>query len=163
VGLSHCRHEGLVTVWDEACLRRGCNADQSRQGHYSISKTIPQCEPPASLTLIEPGSGKSDKYKGLFCFDLTFIQCKFTSPGICQLCNKAQQFQRSAQNSAATSVNLERARERSRLRTCHPLHSVRPRTRKLTGMLSDATPDCRPHPGRTSPHAWGICNRSKTY
>ncbi len=32
VGLSHCPHEGLVTVWDEACLRRGHN-DQSRRGH----------------------------------------------------------------------------------------------------------------------------------
>jgi hypothetical protein len=32
VGLSHCRHEGLVTVQDEARLRRGHN-DQSRRGH----------------------------------------------------------------------------------------------------------------------------------
>ncbi len=33
VGLSHCWHEGLVTVWDEARRRRGCNDDQSRRGH----------------------------------------------------------------------------------------------------------------------------------
>ncbi len=32
VGLSHCQHDGLVTVWDEAHLRQGHN-DQSRQGH----------------------------------------------------------------------------------------------------------------------------------
>ncbi len=32
VGLSHCWLEGLVTVRDEACLRRGHN-DQSRRGH----------------------------------------------------------------------------------------------------------------------------------
>jgi hypothetical protein len=32
VGLSHCRHEGLVAVRDEARLRRG-NDDQSRRGH----------------------------------------------------------------------------------------------------------------------------------
>jgi hypothetical protein len=33
VGLSHCQHEGLGTVWDEACCRRGCKDDQSRWGH----------------------------------------------------------------------------------------------------------------------------------
>jgi hypothetical protein len=32
VELSHCRHEDLVTVRDEARLRRGHN-DQSRRGH----------------------------------------------------------------------------------------------------------------------------------
>ncbi len=32
VGLSHCRHEGLVMVQDKVCLRRG-HDDQSRQGH----------------------------------------------------------------------------------------------------------------------------------
>jgi hypothetical protein len=31
-GLSHCRQDGLVTVWDEARLRPGHN-DQSRRGH----------------------------------------------------------------------------------------------------------------------------------
>ncbi len=33
VGLSHCWHNGLVTVRDETRLRRGHN-DQSRQGHH---------------------------------------------------------------------------------------------------------------------------------
>jgi hypothetical protein len=37
VGLSHCRHEGLVMVWNEARLRRGYD-DQSRRGHQ-CSKT----------------------------------------------------------------------------------------------------------------------------
>jgi hypothetical protein len=39
VGLSHCRYEGLVTVRDEALLRRGHNDDQSRRGHQ-CSKTL---------------------------------------------------------------------------------------------------------------------------
>jgi hypothetical protein len=38
VGLSHCRHEGLVTVQDKDRLRRGHN-DQSRRG-YQCSKTM---------------------------------------------------------------------------------------------------------------------------
>ncbi len=33
VGLSHCRHKGLVTVLDVTRLRRGHNDDQSRRGH----------------------------------------------------------------------------------------------------------------------------------
>ncbi len=32
MGLSHCQHDGLVTVRDEARIRRGPN-DQSRRGH----------------------------------------------------------------------------------------------------------------------------------
>ncbi len=38
VGLSHCQHDSLVTVWDEAHLRRGHN-DQSRRGHQ-CSETL---------------------------------------------------------------------------------------------------------------------------
>ncbi len=38
VGLSHCQHDSLVTVWDAARLRRGHN-DQSRRGHQ-CSETI---------------------------------------------------------------------------------------------------------------------------
>ncbi len=38
VGFSHCRYDGLVTVWNEARLRWGHN-DQSRQGHQ-CSKTM---------------------------------------------------------------------------------------------------------------------------
>jgi hypothetical protein len=40
VGSSHCRHEGLVTVRDEARLRRGHNDDQSRQGHQCSETTL---------------------------------------------------------------------------------------------------------------------------
>ncbi len=39
VGLSHCRHDGLVTVPDKARLRRGHN-DQSRQGHQHSAATL---------------------------------------------------------------------------------------------------------------------------
>ncbi len=39
VGLSHCQHEGLVTVRDEARLRWG-NDDQSRQGHQCSETTL---------------------------------------------------------------------------------------------------------------------------
>jgi hypothetical protein len=38
-GLSHCRHEGLVMVWDKARLRRG-HYDQSRQGHQCSETTL---------------------------------------------------------------------------------------------------------------------------
>ncbi len=40
VGLSHCRHKGLVTVRDKAHLRRGHNDDQSRQGHQCSKTTL---------------------------------------------------------------------------------------------------------------------------
>jgi hypothetical protein len=39
VGLSHCRYDSLVTVWDEACLRRGHNY-QSCQGHQCSETTL---------------------------------------------------------------------------------------------------------------------------
>ncbi len=39
VGSSHCLHEGLVTVWDEACLRRGHN-DPSLRGHQCSETTL---------------------------------------------------------------------------------------------------------------------------
>jgi hypothetical protein len=39
VGLSYCRHEGLVTVRDEASFRRGHN-DQSRQRHQCSETTL---------------------------------------------------------------------------------------------------------------------------
>ncbi len=39
VGLSHCRHEGLMTVWDEARLRRGHN-EQSHRGHQCIETML---------------------------------------------------------------------------------------------------------------------------
>jgi hypothetical protein len=39
VGLSHCRHDGLVTVWDEAHLRRGHN-DQSHWSHQCSETTL---------------------------------------------------------------------------------------------------------------------------
>ncbi len=39
VGLSHYQHEGLVTIQDEACLRRGHN-DQSRWGHQCSETTL---------------------------------------------------------------------------------------------------------------------------
>ncbi len=39
VGLSHCRHDSLVMIWDEACLRRGHN-DQSRRGHQCSETTL---------------------------------------------------------------------------------------------------------------------------
>jgi hypothetical protein len=39
VGLSHCRHKGLMTVRDEARLRRGHNY-QSLQGHQCSETTL---------------------------------------------------------------------------------------------------------------------------
>ncbi len=40
VGLSHCRHKTLVTVRDEARLRRGHRNDQSNQGHQCSETTL---------------------------------------------------------------------------------------------------------------------------
>jgi hypothetical protein len=37
--ITHCRHDGLVTVRDEACLRQGHN-DQSHQGHQCSKTTL---------------------------------------------------------------------------------------------------------------------------
>jgi hypothetical protein len=39
VGLSHCRHDGLVTVRDKVRLRRGHN-DQSCRGHQCSETTL---------------------------------------------------------------------------------------------------------------------------
>jgi hypothetical protein len=40
VGLSHCWHEGLVMVRDEARLRWGHRNDQSRRGHLCSETTL---------------------------------------------------------------------------------------------------------------------------
>jgi hypothetical protein len=58
VGLSHCRHEGLVMVWDEARLRWGHRNDQSRRGHPCSETTLTgesrfHINPPRGF---EPGS-----------------------------------------------------------------------------------------------------------
>jgi hypothetical protein len=57
VGLSHCRHEGLVTVRDEARLRRGHN-DQSHRCHQcSLTTLTGESRFHTSTPLgIEPGS-----------------------------------------------------------------------------------------------------------
>jgi hypothetical protein len=39
-GLSHCRHDGLVTVRDEACLRQGHINDQSLRGHQCSKRML---------------------------------------------------------------------------------------------------------------------------
>jgi hypothetical protein len=57
MGLSHCQHDGLVTVRDEARLRRGHN-DQSCQGHQ-CSETMLTGESRFHISTplgIEPGS-----------------------------------------------------------------------------------------------------------
>ncbi len=40
VGLSHCRYEGLVMVWDKAHLRQGHRNYQSCQGHQCSETTL---------------------------------------------------------------------------------------------------------------------------
>ncbi len=57
VGLSHCQYNRLVTVWDEARLRRGHN-DQSHWGHQ-CSETMLTGESRFHISTplgIEPGS-----------------------------------------------------------------------------------------------------------
>jgi hypothetical protein len=106
-----------------------------------------------TLTLNQPGSGKSFNYWVPFSFDLDFTRCKLTSPGILQMCNKALWFRESAQNSAAILLYLERARNRP---DWEPASS---RTLRSPGreMLSDATPHCGPRLSRTSPAVgWSV-------
>jgi hypothetical protein len=66
VGLSHCRHKGLVTVWDEAQCRRGRNNDQSRghqcsetsltgESRFHISTPPPRGFKPRSLVMGSKG------------------------------------------------------------------------------------------------------------
>jgi hypothetical protein len=57
VGLSHCQHNGLVTVRDKAHLRRGHN-DQAHRGHQCSGTTLTgECWFHISTPLgIEPGS-----------------------------------------------------------------------------------------------------------
>ncbi len=57
MGLSHCQHDGLMTVRDQACLRLGHN-DQSRWGHqYSETMLTGESRFHMSIPLgIEPGS-----------------------------------------------------------------------------------------------------------
>jgi hypothetical protein len=63
-----------------------------------------------SLTLNQPGSGKTINYQGPFSFGLPFTRCKLTSPSIWQMCNRALRFRESSQNGGAILLCLERAR-----------------------------------------------------
>ncbi len=63
VWLSHCRHEGLVTVWDKARRRQGCNDDQSRRGHQCSETTLAgefrfQISTPVGIWTWVPTDGK---------------------------------------------------------------------------------------------------------
>ncbi len=66
-----------------------------------------------SFPLIEPGSEKSVKYQVLLSFDIVFMRCKFTSPGIKQVCKRVLLFREFAQNSVAIPVHLVRVREQA--------------------------------------------------
>jgi hypothetical protein len=57
-----------------------------------------------ALTQYQPGFGKHVKYRAPFGFDLAFIRCKLTSPGICVVCHRALRFRKSAQNGAAPAI-----------------------------------------------------------
>jgi hypothetical protein len=63
-----------------------------------------------SLTLNQPGSGKTVNYQGPFSLGLPFTRCKLTSPSIWRMCNRALRFRESAQNGGAIFLCLERAR-----------------------------------------------------
>ncbi len=91
-----------------------------------ISYTIKE-----GLTLIKPGSGRTVKYWDLISFDLAFTRFKFTYSGICQVGNRALQFREFSKNSVIPSVHWERAREQTRLRSCHPTILCMVQDRKL--------------------------------
>ncbi len=97
-------------------------------------------------------------------FNLTFTRSKLTSPSICLVWNRVLWFQEFAQNSAASAVHFERARERERAqrRTHQPPNSAWPRTRTRT----DWNPDwCNAGLQTTAPPDFctlrGVCNTVK--
>ncbi len=64
---------------------------------------------------------------------------------------RGRRFREHAEIGAAPTVHLGRARERARLRTRLPPHSMRPATGNWLEFFTGAAPDCGPRPGRTSP------------
>ncbi len=76
VGLSHCRHNCLVTVWDEARLRRGHN-DQSRRGHQ-CSETMLTGASRYHLSTplgVEPGSLMTGRKRVVLWTSETWCEC----------------------------------------------------------------------------------------
>jgi hypothetical protein len=108
------------------------------------------------LTQNEPRSGKSVKCRIPFSFDLAVTRCKFFSPGIWQVCNRAMQFWKSALNGVARSVHWERVRQWAQLRTCHPriLHGPGP---DIDWNVDCTAPDSGRQPSGTSPAlGWSV-------
>jgi hypothetical protein len=84
-----------------------------------------------SLTLNQPGSGKSVNYRGPFAFGLAFTRCKLTSSGNWVLCIERCGFgylPRTVRRAATLIGPLWKSERLARLRTRHPPHSTRPGT-----------------------------------
>ncbi len=93
----------------------------------------------------------SINYQGPFSFDLTFMRCKLTSPGLC-IVSQSATVSESAQKGAAPAICTLRKRERA-----GPTENPSPPSlymacnQKLIGMSTGTAPDCGPWPGGTSP------------
>ncbi len=96
------------------------------------------------LTQSEQGSKKSFNHRDTLSFVLAFARSKLTSPGYCCVSSRVFQFWELAHNKVQ-SVHLKRATKWSQLRTCLMLLSVWRGNRRMIGMLTDTSPDCRPH------------------
>ncbi len=102
------------------------------------------------LALMKLESRRTVKYWGPLSFDLIFTRLKFTSRGICSLCNRELRFRDFVQNSAVPFSPLRRLREWTWLKTCHPPELWIAQDRKRYGMLTGNASDCGPQPVGTS-------------
>ncbi len=110
-----------------------------------------------NLALIQPGSGKSVNCRGQFSFDLAFTRCKFISPGIWQMCNRALWFWESAQNSAAILLYLERVRNWPNWEPASPRTLHGPGPEIDWNVLLTPHPHCGLWPRGTSPMlGWSV-------
>jgi hypothetical protein len=89
------------------------------------------------LTLIEPGSSRTAKYRG----------------------PPRREF---AQNGAVPNCPLRKSKRVGPTKNLPPLALYAVKGRKLTGILTGAAPDCRPQPGRTSSCPRLVCDSRKT-
>jgi hypothetical protein len=116
-----------------------------------------------ALTLIQPGSGKSVNYWGLFDFDLAFMRGTLTSPSVGSVCNRALRFRESTQNGAATlQYYTEKERETGPTENPSP-----PRTLRIPGPANVRNVNWRRTALRTKArrdfsHIKVVCSSSKT-
>jgi hypothetical protein len=109
-----------------------------------------------NTTLIQPGSGKSVNYWGLFSFELAFTWCKLISPSIRRVCNRALQFWESGRM-VWQHYCTEKEQETSPNENPPPSALYMAHEQELIGMLTGAAQHCGPWSERTSPSlGWSV-------